>query len=101
RSGGEIGLMGICLHPDYAVNKLLYLSFGHTDGDVRVVRYKDAGTTLTDERIILQGVPASVNHAGCCIKFGPDGKLYITTGEMFQKDLAQDMMSLGGKTLRL
>jgi glucose/arabinose dehydrogenase len=101
RRGGEIGLMGICLHPDYATSKFVYLSFGHTSGDVRVVRYKDTGENLVEDKIIIDGIPASVNHAGCAIGFGPDKKLYITTGEMFRKELAQDMMSLGGKTLRL
>lgn len=98
---GEIGLMGICLHPDYTKNKYVYLSFGHTDGDVRVVRYKDTGTTLEEDKVIMKGAPAGVNHAGCAIAFGPDKKLYITTGEMFKRQLAQDMSSLGGKTLRV
>jgi glucose/arabinose dehydrogenase len=101
RRGGEIGLMGICLHPKYTENKFVYIAYGHESGDVRVVRLRDAGSELVEPTVILQGVPASMNHAGCRIAFGPDGKLYITTGEAFKRELAQDMSSLGGKTLRV
>jgi aldose sugar dehydrogenase len=103
--GGEIGLMGICLHPEFEKNHFVYLAYGHKDGDVRVARYeftKAVGAVgLTNPTLIIKGFPAAANHAGCCIKFGPDKKLYITTGESFRKELAQDMTSLGGKTLRL
>ncbi|MBC7835360.1 MAG: PQQ-dependent sugar dehydrogenase [Phycisphaerales bacterium] len=112
--GGEIGLMAICLHPDFKDNRYVYLSYGHTDKDVRVVRYTfdpapaplsadgaQPGDGLVEPTVIVKGIPASVNHAGCRIAFGPDKKLYVTTGEMFKRELAQDMTSLGGKTLRL
>ncbi len=102
----ETGLMGLCLHPDYAKNKLLYMSYGYSDPetkekDVRVVRFKDTGTTLEEDKVIVSGIAVSGNHSGCPIHFGPDGKLYIGTGEMFRKELAQDMTSLGGKMLRV
>jgi len=110
---GEIGLMGLCLHPDFAKNKYIYLSYGSSEGDIRVMRYtfgpaqrslmagqKDPGG-FSDATVIVKGLPAGSNHAGCRIKFGPDGKLYITAGEMFQRSLAQDPSSLGGKILRV
>jgi glucose/arabinose dehydrogenase len=105
--------MDLQLHPQFASNGLLYLAFGHVDGDVRVVRYRFVARppgqmgpgvppeTLAEDRVIIAGVPAAVNHAGCRMAFGPDAKLYITTGEAFRKELAQDPLSLGGKTLRL
>jgi glucose/arabinose dehydrogenase len=106
----ERGLMGMCLHPRFAENRFVYLAYGFKDpasgeSDVRVVRYVMEGEkgaeTLRQERVIDQGAPSGANHAGCRIKFGPDGKLYITHGEKFQGELAQDMMSLGGKILRV
>lgn len=122
RGGGEIGLMGLCLHPDFAKNGFAYTAFGHeqkpTDEeiaaaekagekkprskvDIRVLRLKYSEGTLSEDKLIITGFPAGRNHAGCCVAFGPDGKLYISTGEMFKKELAQDPESLGGKILRL
>lgn len=112
---GEIGLMGMCLHPDFAKNHSVYLAYGHGEegeggkakNDIRVVRFtykqgdaSDPGS-FEDPKVIISGLPAGGNHAGCRIKFGPDGKLYVTAGEMFQRQLAQDLSSLGGKILRL
>jgi glucose/arabinose dehydrogenase len=100
----EAGLMGMCLHPAYSQNKLIYLSYSYRGNEgegVKVVRYRDGGTTLTQDKVIISGIPGVLLHAGCCIKFGPDGKLYITTGEAGHGALAQDLGSLGGKVLRL
>jgi glucose/arabinose dehydrogenase len=54
-----------------------------------------------DQRIILDGIPAAKFHAGCRLAFGPDGKLYISTGDSTDKQLAQDLDSLAGKILRI
>ena len=100
----EIGLMGLALHPDYATNRLLYVSYGIERGGevvIDVVRFRDTGSSLTDARPILQNIPAARLHAGCRLKFGPDRKLYITTGDATNRDIAQDLASLGGKLLRL
>ncbi len=103
--GGENGLMGICLHPDYADNKFIYLAFGckkyGEPNDVRVVRYVDAGNKLESPTVIIKGFPCGANHAGCSVRFGPDGKLYITTGEAYKKLTAKDLSSYGGKLLRI
>ncbi|MCE7975219.1 MAG: PQQ-dependent sugar dehydrogenase [Leptolyngbya sp. PLA1] len=98
---GEIGLMGMCLHPQFAANKFVYVAFGKARDIIHVKRYKEEGGKLVDEKAILQITPAGRNHAGCCLAFGPDGKLYVSTGEAFQGKLAQDLTSLGGKVLRL
>jgi aldose sugar dehydrogenase len=98
---GEIGLMGLCLHPEFAKNSYVYLSFGKARDVIRVVRYREESGRLVEDKEILSITPAGRNHAGCRLAFGPDGKLYITTGEAFQGKLAQDMTSLGGKILRV
>ncbi len=104
-SSAEEGLMGLALHPDYPKNKLLYLSYAYakqTGGlAVRVVRYRETAGALTDRITIIDDIPAARFHAGCRIRFGPDGKLYITTGDATERQLAQRLDSLAGKTLRL
>lgn len=99
----ENGLMGLCLHPDFAKNHFVYIAFGQVapEKDIRVVRYTESNNTLSDPKVILAGLPAGSNHAGCRVRFGPDGKLYITAGETFKGELAQNLTSLGGKILRL
>lgn len=99
----ENGLMGMCPHPDFAKNHYVYLAYGHKgeDRDIRVVRYVEQAGVLEEPVVILKDLPAGGNHAGCRVRFGPDGKLYVTAGEMFKKELAQDLKSLGGKILRL
>lgn len=102
-SRGEGGLMDVTCHPKFAQNNLIYLSYvtSGNPAQVVVVRYKFSETGLTEPKTIISGIAASMNHAGCRARFGPDGKLYITTGERFQGYRAQDMNDLGGKTLRL
>lgn len=100
---GESGLMSIALHPQFAGNHLLYLSYAYKgDGQrVRVVRYREISGGLSERTIIIDNIPAAQFHAGCRVRFGPDGKLYITTGDATEPELAQRLDSLAGKTLRL
>jgi glucose/arabinose dehydrogenase len=102
--GGEIGLMGLVLDPEYLSNRLLYACLGYSSSPGfadQVIQLKDTGSKLEQLRIILDDIPAASNHAGCELAFGPDGKLYVSTGDATEKNLAQDMNSLGGKILRI
>lgn len=104
RETSEGGLLGIALHPDFDQNKHVYL-YSTTDvgGTLtnRVERYRLDGQTLRDRTEILTGIPASANHDGGALAFGPDDKLYVTTGDAGNENAAQDRESLAGKILRI
>jgi len=107
QSDAEEGLMGLTPAPDYKTSRILYTSYAYKkandygDFNVKVVRFKDNGNSISDQTVILDGIPASHLHCGCRIKFGPDGKLYITTGDATKREIAQDINILGGKILRI
>jgi aldose sugar dehydrogenase len=105
RARDEAGLMGLALHPDYANNGYIYACYttSGSGADIisRVGRLTDDGDLLTFDRVILDDIPAARFHAGCRIQFGPDGMLYISTGDALNKDLPQNTDSLAGKILRL
>ncbi len=97
---GEGGLLGLTIDPDFENNNLVYIY--KTIGDSNVVeRYRLSDNQLVDRMEILSDIPAATNHNGGAIEFGPDGKLYITTGDAQVENLAQDRSSLAGKILRL
>jgi glucose/arabinose dehydrogenase len=101
---GEGGLLGIAVHPNYRSNEFIYLYFTTTEGGEtlnQVVRYVFDGKTLTDATTIVDDLPASGVHNGGRIAFGPDGFLYITTGDAGNETDAQDTTSLAGKILRV
>jgi glucose/arabinose dehydrogenase len=102
-SAGEAGLMSVALHPQFSSNHFVYLSYAYTSGGlrVRVVRYREAAEGFLDRKVIIEDLPAARAHAGCRLRFGPDGKLYVTTGDATNRNLAQQLDSLAGKTLRL
>jgi glucose/arabinose dehydrogenase len=100
---GESGLMSIALHPQFSNNHFIYIAYAYSSGGkrVRVVRYREAPEGFADRTVIIEDIPAAQFHAGCRIAFGPDGKLYVTTGDATRRELAQRLDSLAGKTLRL
>lgn len=103
-NNSEEGLMGLALDPDYTANKLIYVSYSYKKADellVKVVRFKDNGNSLSMEKIIFDNLPAAKYHAGCRLRFGPDKKLYITTGDAGERNYAQDLNKLHGKILRI
>jgi aldose sugar dehydrogenase len=103
-SGSEGGLLGLALDPDFEENHYLYLYYSYHDFfDIynKVVRYTESDNMLSSEKILLDKIPGSQIHDGGRIKFGPDGKLYITTGDAANSKSAQDLDSLAGKILRI
>lgn len=101
---GESGLMGLALDPAFAETPHLYACYtAAKDGRLvnRVVRLTLRGGRAGDERVLIDDIPGAWNHDGCRVKVGPDGKLYVTTGDAGESRLAQRRDSLAGKILRL
>lgn len=101
---GEGGLMGLAVHPRFPAVPYIYAMHTYRDGNGltnRIVRLIFDGRSARFDRVILTGIPAGHVHNGGRIAFGPDGYLYIGTGETFRAELAQDRSSLGGKILRI
>ena len=101
---GEGGLLGITLDPNFAQNHHLYLYYTYSEFLTtynKVVRYTEKDNKLFDEMVLLDKIPGAAFHDGGRLKFGEDGKLYITTGDAGNADFAQDINSLAGKILRI
>ncbi len=95
----ESGLLGIAVDPDFNENRFVYVYYTHERGN-RVSRFV-LNKRLESESIVLDNIPSARFHDGGRIKFGPDGKLYITTGDATVPSSAQDINSLAGKILRM
>lgn len=103
-SNGEGGLMGIALHPQYSKTQKVYLMYAYRSGGKpfnRVSVFDDTGKTLTNEKVLIEGIAGAAYHDGGALRFGPDGMLYIGTGDGGNPGAAQNKKSLNGKILRL
>ena len=104
---GESGLMAIVLDPDFATNRRFYTCQAHAGPEVQVIAWTiDSGYTTATRAAdpLVGGIPAkagSGRHSGCRLRFGPDGHLWIATGDAAIGSTPQDMNSLGGKVLRV
>jgi len=101
---GESGLLGIALHPDFVSNHLLYIYHTYSNGSSvfnKVLELTERDNKIVESKVIIDKIPAAIGNDGGRIKFGPDGKLYIATGDARQPNLAQSVASLAGKILRL
>jgi glucose/arabinose dehydrogenase len=97
-AGGEGGLLGLALAPDYPQSRWVYAYYTAPD-DNRIARFQ-LGSNDRPE-VIFEGLAKAGNHNGGRIAFGPDGMLYVGTGDAAQPDLSQDPDSPNGKILRL
>ncbi|MCO8273093.1 PQQ-dependent sugar dehydrogenase [Actinoplanes sp. TRM 88003] len=95
-AGGEGGLLGIAVDPDYEQNKYVY-AYYTASGDNRIVRFTLGGPP----KVILDGIDKAGIHNGGRIAFGPDGFLYVGTGDAGDGRASQDRDDLNGKILRI
>jgi glucose/arabinose dehydrogenase len=98
--GGEGGLLGIAVSPNFATDQSVYLYYTAAS-DNRIVRAPLQNGQLGTQQVLVSGIPKGTIHNGGRIAFGPDGMLYAGTGESGNGNLAQDLNSLGGKILRI
>ena len=97
---GEGGLLGCAVPPSFARTRWVYFHLTRTSGSL-VVRRKYVGGSLGPPHVVLDGIPYAPYHDGGRLAFGPDGMLYVSTGDAGRSDNAQDKASLSGKILRI
>jgi glucose/arabinose dehydrogenase len=101
---GEGGLLGITVDPEFEQNKYVYVYYlydGKYENNLNRVSRFEYKNELKNEKIILDEIPGAELHNGGRIAFGPDNKLYITTGDAKIPSLSQDLSSTAGKILRI
>ncbi len=101
---GDAGLMGLALHPQFTQHPFVYAMHSYQILDqlfTRVIRLRHHGDTGVFDRVVLDNIPGSSIHIGGRIGFGPDGMLYVGTGDLWNQPLSQDLHSWAGKILRI
>lgn len=100
RAEGESGLLGLAVSPSYAEDKRVFV-YTSTDSDNRVLRMRFDQGRIGRPTAILTGIPRGFIHDGGRLAFGPDGHLYVSTGETGEPELAQQRDTTAGKILRI
>jgi glucose/arabinose dehydrogenase len=106
---GEGGLLGMVIHPDFAISREFTTCQNHQEGgrpvDIRLVTWRlaDDGRSARRVKDLLTGLPTadSGRHSGCRPTIAADGALLVGTGDTARGDVPQDLTRLGGKVLRL
>ncbi len=102
--GVEGGMLGVAVDPNYLENHYIYVYYTYNElisTSNKLVRYQIEDGIVNEDKVLIEGIPGGPFHDGGRIQFGPDDKLYITTGEAGNPELSQDLNSLGGKILRI
>ena len=100
---GDAGLLSLTLHPNFTQNHLFYVYYTYSNSTGlfnKVLMLTESNNRIIDSKTILDGIPGDEYRDGGRIKFGPDGKLYVSTGDASIPELSQDLDSLAGKILR-
>ena len=100
----EGGTLGLALHPNFEQNQKIYIYQTNLELEFfknKVYRFTVDGDELKDKEIVIDEIPGAPWHDGGRIAFGPDEKLYITTGDAINPGWSQDLSSLAGKILRI
>lgn len=104
-SEGEGGLLGLALDPNFKDNAYLYVYHTYKEDKQiqnRVLRLRvQADNKAEIDKVLLDGIVGEKNHNGGRIAIGPEGLLYITAGDRYEPELAQDRESMGGKIFRI
>lgn len=100
----EAGLLGFVLAPDFKETKKAFAYYTYDQNEKAINRivllgYND--NQWMEEKVLLDGIPSGQYHHGGRLAIGPDNKMYATTGDAKEDEIAQDKNSLGGKILRL
>ncbi len=100
----EGGTLGLALHPEFEKNKKIFVYQTNLELEFyqnKIFSFTVEDDMLTDKQVILDGIPGAPWHDGGRIQFGPDKKLYISTGDAINPGWSQDLSSLAGKILRI